>query len=296
MTFQIKQVRHIPGKTSGAVGGTFWLNALADEIFGVDKLQPGPTFLYLFRRFGYPIYGWDGYKEVVQYHLTTPMRGVFFFISIKSSMVDFGYLLPEKLEQICSFESRQPYEDWHNRFDTWVKEKGYKFLSRWTDYTQAELDEIGDPWLRARGIDPQADLSKETIEEFWTEQEAFAKRYREEYAQIDPWPEFSHDSVYGETRLKLWANYRRAIKALLVPVRVRDTVIDIFGEVDPNPAHKWVEKSEMAGNGIGEVYEIFNDPEKRSRWWAALDKLEKIGGGDVLAGIESLLPPAGPET
>lgn len=32
----------------------------------------GAQFMYLFRRFGYPIYGWDDHKDIVSYYLTTP--------------------------------------------------------------------------------------------------------------------------------------------------------------------------------------------------------------------------------
>ncbi len=49
---------------------------VARTVFG--KTLDGPSlFAYLFRRFGYPNVGWDDYKQLVEYALTTPIPGLY---------------------------------------------------------------------------------------------------------------------------------------------------------------------------------------------------------------------------
>lgn len=289
MGYQIKQATKMSGDATGAVGGVLWPETLANEVFG-RHLNSGQVFLYLFRRFGYPVYGWDGYKEVVQYFLTTPMRGVYLFISIKAG-VDWGYMMSSKMECICQQESSAPYEAWWSRFEAWARGQGYIVLHKYDEIDDADLDAVATPWLAARGL-TDAEVTDEIKAAFWDEQDAKLKVWRGKYREIDPWPEHKHDEIYGETRLKVWAALRRAMEALTTPVRVRDSAINIMGDLE---GHKCVDEHEMAGCGIGHLYEIYADPVKRERWWDAVDRLRKLGGGDLLAGIESLLPPAGQE-
>lgn len=284
MSYKIRQSPTLKGMT-GAIGGVFWPNHLIKKVFG-QELESGPAFAYLFRRFGYPVYGWDGYKELCQYHLTTPMRGVGLWVSLKTG-VDFGYMLTEKLERVCFVEKRAPYNAWQDRFRSWAKTKGYSAISRW-DFTREELDTVGYPWMAERGLTDEM-LTDEIIRQFWDEQDAKLKVWREEYSAIEPFPERSDDEIYGETRLKVWTALERAMRELLRPVRVRDTVIDIFGRVDSFGRFKPLEESPMAGVGFGWLYDIYEDEHQRERWWDAVDNIRKLGHGDLLTGIETLL-------
>lgn len=92
---------------SGASYGFFNPNRLADEILG--QLDNGKLFLYLFRRFGYPCYGWDGYKEVCEYFLTTPEPDCCLIIRITGTSYEFGYSLSPEAEKLCY---QQP--PWHD--------------------------------------------------------------------------------------------------------------------------------------------------------------------------------------
>lgn len=57
------------------------------RVLGIDELdflikrmpavRSGQVMGYLFRRFGYPIRGWDGYKELCTYLLTTPHKRLY---------------------------------------------------------------------------------------------------------------------------------------------------------------------------------------------------------------------------
>jgi hypothetical protein len=91
----------------GAMVGLFDLHNDAEEIIGT--LNAGDTFMYLFRRFGYPRFGWDGYKELVQYHITTPMAGV--VLTIRPNVTGsytFGYMLRDDVHQQCEKEAAFP--------------------------------------------------------------------------------------------------------------------------------------------------------------------------------------------
>lgn len=285
MAYQIKQAAKIRGTVTGAVGGVLWPETLAKEVFG-RPLDAGSVFLYLFRRFGYPIYGWDGYKEICNYTLTTPMRDVYLFVSIKTG-VDWGYLMPPKMEQICQQEDVAPFNAWWTRFDAWAKEQGHIVLHKYSEIDDADLSAVATPWLAARGL-TEADINDEIKKKFWDEQEAKLKGWREEYYAIDPWPERKHDDVYGETRLKVWEALRQAMEALKAPVRVRDSMISITGNNDLQD-YKCHDEHDMAGCGIGALYEIYADSTQRNRWWDAIDRLIKVGDGSMLVGIERLL-------
>lgn len=73
----------------------------AEQAFGVDtgftlplssQNTTGAQFAYLFRRFGYPISGWDDYKELVSYFLTTPEPDVILWCKPSSHLrYSFGY-------------------------------------------------------------------------------------------------------------------------------------------------------------------------------------------------------------
>lgn len=64
----------------------------AEEIFTANDNFAATSFLYLFRRFGYPIFGWDSHKEVANYHLSTPDEDIILWCSPKSHpRISFGY-------------------------------------------------------------------------------------------------------------------------------------------------------------------------------------------------------------
>jgi hypothetical protein len=77
----------------------------------LPNIKGGRLFAYLFRRFGYPTLGWDGYKQLVEYAITTPQSGLFLTITpymahdsdielsddLSVSLM-FGYLMEQEVE------------------------------------------------------------------------------------------------------------------------------------------------------------------------------------------------------
>lgn len=122
-------------KYTGAMSGTFAPGVLAAEI--LPSLRGGQLFTYLFRRFGYPSWGWDEYKTLVQYCITTPADGVFLTIipymgddyegagndPINTELM-FGYLIAKEIEdEYYSFVRQGKYQEWEesSRYKTCVK-------------------------------------------------------------------------------------------------------------------------------------------------------------------------------
>lgn len=78
-------------------GGSSDLNPgdVAEQIFG-EKMDGPHLFAYLFRRFGYPNIGWDDYKNLVCYALTTPMPGLYLTVTPylgNTTSIHFGCLM-----------------------------------------------------------------------------------------------------------------------------------------------------------------------------------------------------------
>lgn len=85
--------------------GVFSPHDLAKEIFdarreGEPQDRRADQVLYLFRRFGYPVYGWDGYKSVIDYVLTTPDPDVVLWCKPASAYwISFGYGVSDALRR-----------------------------------------------------------------------------------------------------------------------------------------------------------------------------------------------------
>lgn len=87
---------------------------IAETVF--KSWDYGHAFAYLWRRFGPPHDGWDGYKELAGYWLTTGTKGVLLYVSPKTSAsVSFGYAVTKQL----SFKLRL---EW--MYTTWQRWKG----------------------------------------------------------------------------------------------------------------------------------------------------------------------------
>lgn len=69
------------------------VGALAATVLATPRADyRGAMLAYLFRRFGYPINGWDGQKSLVWYFLTTPDPAVLLWVDPAAAVhLSFGY-------------------------------------------------------------------------------------------------------------------------------------------------------------------------------------------------------------
>jgi len=107
-----------------------------------DHIEYGSLFAYLFRRFGYPNSGWDDYKDLTQYHLSTPCKDMILQVvpfAGNTSIITFTFLVPmEALQKIDAY-SQKKHTAWKERFFCW-HEKNIT-MPKWMDGYIKELME-----------------------------------------------------------------------------------------------------------------------------------------------------------
>lgn len=248
---QIQQVTDFDGEYTGEMAGTFDLDEPAKQILGEPK--PSDVFAYMFRRFGYPRFGWDDYKTLVQYYITTEMEGV--VLMVRPAFAGggtFGYVLRKDINQACMEEDRKPYTELYERFEAWVIEtKGIETIHEYFEPDLAKLNRVWQAWTKTHennNFKTQEDA--EMV--FFAEQANITNDLLEEYSKIEPQPgrvpmdERLDDSIMKQCYNALCA----AIEDLLQSVHVRDAVINVCGKVRGDV--DCVEYSLMAGIGVGD--------------------------------------------
>lgn len=111
----------------------------------------GDMFVYLFRRFGYPIVGWDDAKSVVWYALTTPDPDVLLTVDPASRVwLSFGYGLSPAIEDAA----HDAYFDWRNADPRPGEWEEYPIYLRIQAALEASLRELLRPvLLRSTALD-----------------------------------------------------------------------------------------------------------------------------------------------
>jgi len=230
MKWQAEQLIERDADYHGAKGGIFDINEDAEKIIG--ELNVGNTFIYLFRRFGYPRFGWDGGKQLVQYHITTPMAGV--LLTVEPDVTGagtFGYMLRKDIDIACEEELRKPYTDWMERFEAWaLKEYGVE-ITKMFERDNSKLDRVWKVW----GADKQNRefaSDKEACKTFFVDQEDIRVKCAKMYKRIEPLQEQiliedrPDDSVLKQCHTALCMT----VADMLRPVYMRDVLIDIRGK------------------------------------------------------------------
>ena len=242
----------------GAKSGLFDPSTDAEKLIGTPNA--GDTFIYLFRRFGYPRFGWDGLKHLIQYQITTPMEGVLLIVEpAAAGGGTFGYMLREDINQACVEEERKPYEDWTERFEAWaMKEHGIEII-RMFDPDNDKLNRMWQVW----GADKQdRDFASESdaYNAFFADQEAIRVKCVKAYSEIVPFPkplpleDRIDESIMKQVHTALCA----AIMDLQRPVYVRDVMLNISGFVGWNATTNdddAVKYAPGSGSGVGDRLE-----------------------------------------
>lgn len=214
-----------------------------------DTLAYGPLFAYLFRRFGYPNAGWDDYKELAKYILTTPHPEMLLQVVPYSgdwTCITFTFLVTEEAAYAIREYDRRDQEAWKTRAYDWVEKQGLPdWMDEWIKLYAQELRQVFDTaataeadWREAIKLclplgnegDPGYELSRKA----W----AFREAMFQGYSEVEPRP----DNVKRSAQPEEWADGDplkpfaeaaiTALKDLLRPVRVRDAAINVLGLVE----------------------------------------------------------------
>lgn len=257
MIFQPRDVDDYDYLSGGRRFSWFDPTEYARSFFGKEAKLHGDFFLYLFRRFGPPIHGWDEYKEAVGYLLETEHPKLYLRISFRGAHSSFGYLLSEELESELFEESTAARSAWLAKFQSWCWDQ-HQFLEFYPDPVSCpQLDtkkmKTVELWKSETG---EAELNPQDIYKFdrWIEQkrEQLAKLYE----AINPRPPRQSPLVDGDLRSRVKAALIATIEDLARPVQVRDVWISPTGQVpvdDPIIAQE-AERFKWAGYGITHDY------------------------------------------
>lgn len=251
-----KQITNFKGDYEGAMGGIFWLDKDAKKILS-GKINYGEAFAYLFRRFGYPRFGWDGYKTLVHYYLSTPMDGVVLIVEPNAfGVCPFGYILRKDLDIKCYEEEHKPITEWFERLYTWVKkEHDIEFY----DVLGGDKKRIQKTWInwlsfRYPNVTKDGDVTEEMQSEFFNIQWKLREKYVNLYKEIENLPKRDDeimDLPDTSIRKKCYKALCTSIKDLLIPVNIRDVLINIKGRVDDDKWNNIIKYSLMSGYGVG---------------------------------------------
>lgn len=207
-----------------------------------EKIDYGSLFAYLFRRFGYPNSGWDGYKHLARYILTTPHPDLFLSVTPSASnraTLSLRFLMPREEWEALDADRRRDLDAWRERAYQWRERQGLP------DWARALRSESRSEPESGQGAVPQT-LCQALMAAIWEPGDtgvadlalAFMSGVTQAYHQIEPKPP-------SRRRVPDWSQWadddplkplakaaQSALRDLHHPVRIRDTAINAFGRAD----------------------------------------------------------------
>lgn len=272
-TFRLRLAK-LP-KAGTLIGLTFYLldeKDLYDPVMvSIPQINYGELFAYLFRRFGYPVYGWDSYKDLVKYVLTTPHKDMWLRIIPYpgSNDITFSFMVKEDTHFSMGDWERADIEAWEKtRLDWYIEHYG---RPEWAEALCAQVSQefrTKKPIQFEDAVSYLQMLYPANGEEPKTEWHAIAKKFfdsmtpfESEHARpgfrkrskcIDDWREDDPLKPYAQAAVVALADLRQ-------PVRVRDWAITAFGHCD-NPKNA-LKEPPVAGYAAGALLNINDDPE-----------------------------------
>ena len=245
----------------GAKGGFFDLDEDAEKLMNGNP-PAGHVFMYLFRRFGYPRFGWDGRKQLIQYHITTPMDGV--GMTVEPDVTGggtFGYTLRKDIDQACEDEDNKPWKDRYERFEAWaIETKGIETMHIYYEPDHDKLKRVFETWAADKD-DADFKDDEEIRKAFYADQAKITDDMLGlYYHEIEPHPKIIPlaDRPGGSIIKQVHAASCAAIMDLLRPVYVRDVALNIAGFVGWS---EWMKEDDIvkyapySGCGVGDKLE-----------------------------------------
>ena len=180
----------------GAISGQLQPSGIAFHYCGITDTTVGNIMAYGFRRFGYPVNGWDDYKQLCQWIVRTPMEGVFLTMQ-PANILPFGYLLKTPLAEeldAFQFKNRKLNRFGHNPLNKEAPDPPY-----WDVLPITSLERQVNEALRRTIIDMkrpvsirdwQIDLmgqcSGEGFREFEEDDDDYGEMVRDDFAPASP--------------------------------------------------------------------------------------------------------------
>lgn len=260
-----------------------------------ERVDYGRLFSYLFRRFGYPNLGWDNYKDLACYLLTTPHDDMFLRIipSVGDwTVLHFDFLVPSEVVHMIHRHDRAPLLAWRKRaLDAYVSTHALPdWMDEWIALAKAQFDTSAETWrdtfpYMAFYVNFSRDEQGRLIGEFY-------KEVTEGYSAVEAEPELIDRDPDWRTwpdddPLKPYFDAASiALKDLYRPVRVRDSQINAFGRVEDDKCRERdiLNEPPVAGYPCGALGNL------APAEFAELHGLVlRLGKGNARCGIKKLL-------
>ena len=263
-----------------------------------DEIGYGNLFAYCFRRFGYPEGGWDDYKELVSYYLTTPHQNMVLNITPyvgNTSVISLKFIVKyEELQAIEDYANSERLA-WKHRMLDWAEKQGLPdWMPEWieiynTEYCEAFNDiPKADNWRQVVNFAYPLGEEGSRQYELTNRVAKFREKLNEDFTKIEPWPVYymrpsSLEDWNNDDPLKAFAMAAiEALKDLHSAVDVRDMSINAFGEVESSGVS--VKISSSAGYASGAL------GNSASKEFSELHGLiMKLGKGNAKRGIKKVL-------
>lgn len=260
-----------------------------------EHIEYGPLFAYLFRRFGYPNYGWDDYKELSKYILSTPLNDMVLKVVPccgNSSDISFSFLVTSEAQRkIRNYELRDVLL-WQQRMFDWVESNNK--LPGWLDSAMAYYKTQGlqfDSWRDAFDELATLHLNKPGRKKPVAVGYIWRRRIEKEFSRVEEppkpqykrsydwreWPDEDPAKAYNQAAYEALLDLKR-------PVEVRDIFIDAFGKVKDPDDWEVLAGSTSAGYPSGDLGNF--DPKL---FREIHSKIVELGNGDARDGMMQAL-------
>lgn len=217
------------------------------QVCGME-IDYGRLFAYCFRRFGYPNVGWDDYKELVSYYLTTPHPDMVLNITPyvgNTAVITLRFMVSGDSMTVIENYARREREAWEQRSLDWVEQNGLPdWMQEWVDIFNTEYREVfpevpfANNWRQAIGFRYPLGVEGSRPFELTNRVAKFREKLHEDFCRVEPWPAYYKRPACVQDwnlddPLKPFAQAAIvALEDLRTPVGVRDQSIDAFGTVD----------------------------------------------------------------
>lgn len=213
-----------------------------------NEIDYGKLFAYCFRRFGYPDRGWDDYKELVTYYLTTPHPDLVLNITPylgNTAVISLRFIVEYATNRSVEDYARRDLRSWEHRSLDWAEQRGLpSWMPDWLEVYNTEYREafpqvpIAANWREA--VNFHYPLGKEGSRpyELTNRVAEFRRGLHDEYCKVEALPAYYrrpadvHEWNDDDPLKPLAQAAIIALEDLRSPVGVRDHSFDAFGLVE----------------------------------------------------------------
>lgn len=288
-------IRYVGLSFAVSTPGCGFANPVVTEACG-EAMDYGKLFAYLFRRFGYPNFGWDGYKELAKYILTTPRKEMFLcivpYVGDRTDL-HFRFIAPMDVLRTADNYGRRFRMEWERRAFEWRERQGIPgWMPEWITFCNTVIrDEFQIveeyvhwrdtvQWMKLNMSLEPGDLGEKAAN--------FVQAIYVDYRAVEPEPSYIPRSVHwrqwdDEDPLKPYAEAAViALQDLRRPVRMSDAAVNAFGEFGGLPG--MVKEAPVSGYPSGHLGNLAAEE------FAELHGLVmKLGKGNARRGIAKLM-------